>query len=65
MSFQIKIDSALCDGNGTCYEVCPCECFTEPSEGKCHVDEDTAEDCTGCRACETQCPKEAIEITED
>ncbi len=64
MSFEIKIDADLCDGNGTCYEVCPSECFTETDGGKCHVDENNAEECSGCRACETQCPNEAIEIIE-
>ncbi len=65
MSFDVKITDADCDGCGTCYEVCPSECFDEPEGGKVHVNQDNREDCTGCRACETQCPNECIEIVEE
>lgn len=54
-----------CSGCGTCYEVCPSECFDEPEGGKVNVIEENREDCVGCRACETQCPEEAIEIIEN
>ncbi|MBY9012692.1 MAG: 4Fe-4S binding protein [Candidatus Lokiarchaeota archaeon] len=27
--------------------------------------EDNRDDCVGCRACETQCPEEVIEIIEE
>ncbi len=65
MGFGIKIDQAKCDGCGTCFEVCPSECFGEPKGGKTNVVTDKRDDCVGCRACETQCPQEAIVITED
>lgn len=65
MSFGIEIDMDACTGCGTCYEVCPSECFGEPEGGKVHIIEENREDCVGCRACETQCPEEAITITED
>lgn len=65
MSFGIEIDMDACTGCGTCYEVCPSECFDEPEEGKVKINEDNREDCVGCRACETQCPDEAIIITEE
>jgi len=65
ISFGIEIDLEACNGCGTCYEVCPSECFDEPEGGKVKVNDDNREDCVGCRACETQCPEEAITITED
>jgi NAD-dependent dihydropyrimidine dehydrogenase PreA subunit len=65
MSFDIKIDMDACTGCGTCYEVCPSECFDEPEGGKVTIIEENREDCVGCRACETQCPEEAIEIIEN
>ena len=65
MSFGIEIDMDACTGCGTCYEVCPSECFDEPEGGKVKVNEDNRADCVGCRACETLCPEEAIVITED
>jgi NAD-dependent dihydropyrimidine dehydrogenase PreA subunit len=65
MTFGIEIDRDACTGCGTCYEVCPSECFGEPEGGKTNVIEENREDCVGCRACETQCPEEAITITED
>ena len=65
MSFQIKLDLDGCTGCGTCYEVCPSECFGEPEGGKVNVIEANRDDCVGCRACETQCPEEVIEIIEE
>ena len=57
------MESRICCG--TCYEVCPSECFDEPEGGKVAINEDNRADCVGCRACETQCPEEAITITEE
>ena len=65
MSFEIKMDMDACTGCGTCYEVCPSECFGEPENGKVNVIEDNRAECVGCRACETQCPDEAIEVIEN
>ena len=65
MSFGIEIDTDACTGCGTCYEVCPSECFDEPEGGKVKINEDNRPDCVGCRACETQCPEEAITIVEE
>ena len=65
MSFGIEIDMDACTGCGTCYEVCPSECFDEPEGGKVKINEDNRPDCVGCIACETQCPEEAITIIEE
>lgn len=65
MSFGIEIDMDACTGCGTCYEVCPSECFDEPEGGKVKINEDNRADCVGCRACETQCPDACIVITEE
>ncbi len=76
MAFGIEIDQdactehqlerpSMCTRCGTCYEVCPSECFGEPEGGKVKIIDDMRDDCVGCRACETQCPEEAITITED
>jgi len=64
MDFDIKLNMDTCSGCGTCYEVCPSECFDEPEGGKVKINQDNRDDCVGCRACETQCPEEAITITE-
>ena len=50
MSFDIEIDMDACTGCGTCYEVCPSECFDEPEGGKVSIIEDNRDDCVGCRA---------------
>ncbi|NHJ22524.1 MAG: ferredoxin family protein [Candidatus Lokiarchaeota archaeon] len=65
MSFKIEVDMDACSGCGTCYEVCPSECFGEPEGGKVNIIEENRDDCVGCRACETQCEEEAITITEE
>lgn len=64
MSFDIVIDLDKCSGCGTCFEVCPSECFGEPQDGKVNVRKENRDDCVGCRACETQCTEEAIQIIE-
>ena len=58
---EIKIDLGKCDGNGTCVDVCPVEVF-ELQGGKAVAVK--PEECIICRACEVQCPNNAIEIIE-
>lgn len=57
----IKVDLEKCDGCGTCVDVCPVEVF-EIKEGKSVVV--NSDECLVCRACEVQCPNNAIEIVE-
>lgn len=55
------MDPEKCTGCGTCQEVCPMAVF-ELREGlSVVVNED---DCIACKACEVQCPAEAIKVTE-
>ena len=54
------IDKKKCNNCGDCIEICPMECFGNKEDVKV-VNADT---CIGCKACEVQCPQEAI-IVED
>ena len=65
---KVEVDLKKCDGNGTCVDVCPVDVFElqelAEHEGKTKavvVDNDA---CIVCRACEVQCPEQAITITE-
>lgn len=63
MSYQIKIDFDKCDGDASCQEVCPQECYDDPVDGKIVVKDDA--ECIGCEACVSSCPNDAIEIIEE
>ena len=55
------IDPALCQGCGTCYDVCRFDAVLPPTDGR----EAYAVDpiaCEGCAACVYQCPEEAIRM---
>jgi len=58
---EIEVDLDKCDGCATCVDVCPVGVF-EINEGKSNVI--NAGECLVCRACEAQCPNNAIEIIE-
>jgi ferredoxin len=53
----ITVDVGLCDGCGTCVELCPTAAI-ELRDGKAAVDE---ENCADCGACEGDCPTGAIQ----
>jgi 2-oxoglutarate ferredoxin oxidoreductase subunit delta len=56
-----KIDEKKCTNCGTCIEVCPMGVF-EKGEKTAKVAK--PDECIGCRACEVQCPEEAIKVED-
>lgn len=62
---QIKIDSEKCDGDGTCVDICPVAVFEiKELGGKKKAAAVNVDACIVCRACEAQCPTNAITIIE-
>jgi NAD-dependent dihydropyrimidine dehydrogenase PreA subunit len=65
---EVKVDHSKCNGDSICVDVCPVAVFElqelseYPGEKKSVVVENDA--CIVCRACEVQCPTQAITITE-
>lgn len=57
------IDSKKCNACGTCVEICPMEIFVKEGD-KVKVNPKKESECIGCRACEVQCPKEAITVKD-
>lgn len=55
------IDDAKCTVCGTCVDVCPVRVFAKEND-KIVVKE--PESCIQCRACEANCPTQAIEVKE-
>ena len=53
--------SDKCTNCGTCVDVCPVGVFAKEN-GKVVVKK--PKECIGCRACEVQCPVEAIKVEE-
>lgn len=62
---QVKVDHAKCDGDGTCVSVCPVAVFEiQEVQGKKKAVVINNDACIVCRACEAQCPQQAIVVTE-
>jgi len=55
------IDPSKCNLCGTCIEICPMDCFEKKGDKVVVKNPDA---CIGCRACEAQCPTNAI-VVED
>ena len=66
---QVAVDQDTCNGDGICISVCPVSVFDwvdspgHPTSEK-KSDPVNETQCIFCRACEVQCPTQAIMITE-
>lgn len=56
-----KVDAELCEGCGTCVDVCPADVF-EMMAGKASAAK--PDECLDCGACTEECPTNAI-VMED
>ena len=65
---KITIDYNKCDGDGTCASVCPVSVYEMQEKpefgGKKKAVAVNPDACIVCRACEVQCPQQAITIEE-
>lgn len=56
-----RIDSTLCNGCGTCVDICPMDVLRlDTSHKKAYIK--YLRDCESCALCEQDCPKGAIEV---
>ncbi|MCP3683013.1 MAG: 4Fe-4S dicluster domain-containing protein [bacterium] len=55
------IDYSKCKTCGECIDVCPAAVFVKEGD---KVVVKKPEDCIACRACEAQCPNEAIKVED-
>ena len=65
---KVTVDYTKCDGDGTCSSVCPVSVFEMQDKpefkGKQKAVPVNNDACIVCRACEVQCPQQAITIEE-
>jgi len=66
---NVAVDWDICEGEGTCLDVCPVSVFEwaeTPGHPVSEKKSDPAReaDCIYCMACEAQCPTQAIKITQ-
>ncbi len=58
-----SIDTELCNGCGTCVEICPGDVFRMDDKNEKAVIK-YPKDCLFCRFCETDCPQHAIYVSD-
>jgi len=62
---KVEVDYEKCNGDAICVEVCPVGVFEmQEKEGKKVSVVVNNDACIVCRACEVQCPTQAITVTE-
>ena len=62
---SVKVDSAKCDGDGVCVDVCPVSVFELKEEaGSKKANVVREQECILCMACEVQCPTKALTVKE-
>ncbi|UCG37036.1 MAG: 4Fe-4S binding protein [Candidatus Bathyarchaeota archaeon] len=66
---QVAVDHDVCNGDAICVSVCPVTVFDMIDSPGNPVSEQKSDpvreqDCIFCRACEVNCPTQAIKITE-
>jgi len=66
---QVAVDQDLCNGDAICESVCPVSVFEMIDTPGNPVSEQKSDpvneaECIFCRACEVNCPTQAIKITE-
>ncbi|OQY25161.1 MAG: hypothetical protein B6I34_02700 [Anaerolineaceae bacterium 4572_32.1] len=61
LSCSVRLNSQICKGCQTCYDVCPVGCFYPSRDGaKIHLRH--PELCIACGACQLQCPHRAVQL---
>jgi NAD-dependent dihydropyrimidine dehydrogenase PreA subunit len=64
----VTVDFSKCNGDATCVSVCPVSVFELQNKpdfnGEMKAIPVNNDSCIVCRACETQCPTQAIEVKE-
>jgi NAD-dependent dihydropyrimidine dehydrogenase PreA subunit len=58
---KIVVDKDKCTGCNTCVDTCPVGVFEVKD---CKSSATKPEECLVCRACEAQCPENAIQVVE-
>ena len=54
---EVKVNSTLCVGCGSCMTVCPIGAIKYNAEGKAEIDQSQ---CIKCQTCASVCPMQAI-----
>lgn len=58
------IDYKKCISCGSCIQICPVEVYAKDEKDQKKVVVKNPDACVECRACEVNCPQEAIKVVE-